>query len=101
MAFSFLGEVYSIYKPNGDDVLIYKIGDYANFTKVNNFINENISPPPPIQSIEPKDNQDNHNPSNNRGVIIGAIIGGILGIIILGFIGYIIFRRHKPIIRIQ
>ena|ERR1043166_5114467 len=100
MIFLFLGYVYSVDKPNGDDVLIYKIGDYANFTKVNSFINENISPP--IQSIEPKDNQDNHNPSNNRGVIIGATIGGILGIIILGFIiGYKIFRRHKPIIRIR
>ena len=37
MIFS-LGYVYSVDKPNSHDVLIYKIGEYANFTEVDNFI---------------------------------------------------------------
>ena len=94
MTFLFLGYVYSVDKSNGDDVLIYKIGDYANFTEVDNFIYENstLEPTsPPTQSMEPK----NSNSSNNNNVIIGTVIGSVLGIIFLGFIGFIVFRRYK------
>ena len=57
--------------------LVYKIGDYANFTEVNSFINENAV----AQKI-----------SNNNSVIIEAILGAI----VLGTsVGYITFRKCK------
>ena len=85
MIFLFLGYVFSVDNPNSDDVFIYKIGDYANVTEVNSFINGN--------DVEP-----NTNPSvstNNNNVIIGATIGSVLVIIILGIAGFIIFKRYR------
>ena len=59
--------------PCSNDILIYKIGDYANFTEVDSFINE-----------------------NNNSVIIEATLGSILGAVVLGSVGYIItFKRCK------
>ncbi|RIA81752.1 hypothetical protein C1645_836478 [Glomus cerebriforme] len=57
-----------------DDVLIYIIGDYANFTEVNYY---NV-----INKIVPK------SPNN---IIIGSIISSIIAI---GFIGFIIFKYN-------
>jgi hypothetical protein len=96
----FLGHVYSTDRPFSDDVFIYKIGEYANFTEVNNFINENegytptsIVPPPTSIStsaslpLEPKS-------TNNSSVII-ASLSSILGTIVFGFIGFIIYKHYK------
>ena len=95
IAFSFLGEVYSIDKSFSNDVLIYKIGEYANFTEVDSFINEdtvksNYTSPPTSPTISTL------NSTNVNSAIIGAIVAGsVLGTIVLGFIGFIIFKRYK------
>ncbi|GES73184.1 hypothetical protein GLOIN_2v1632718 [Rhizophagus clarus] len=54
-----------------DDILIYKINDYANFIKVDYY---NIDKPP-----------------FNRNIIVGTI----LGIGVLGVIGFVIFEYNK------
>ena len=89
-----LEHVYSIDVPYSNNILIYKIGDYANFTEVNNFINENNADSYYKSTTPPKS-------TNNNRVVVGATLG-ILSIIILGFIGFIIFKRYKkslPIIQ--
>ena len=79
--FLFLGYVFSVDNPNSENVFIYKIGDYANVTEVNSFINEDNAESPPTSV------------SNN--VIIGVTIGSILVVIVLGFVGFIIFKRYR------
>src|SRR4051794_23208596 len=85
MIFFFPGFLGSEDNPNNEDVLIYKIGDYANFTEVNYFNYE--EPKSQTSSIESK--------STNYGAIIGVILGSILCITIFGIIGFIIFKWRK------
>ena len=48
----------------------------------------------PTSSIEPKsDNSSNSN--SNNSVIIGATLGGILGIIVLGLMSFVTFKWYK------
>ena len=97
--FSLLGYIVStLDNPISNDVLIYKIGDYANFTEVSYFINENAVEPT-FTSPSPQTTED----TVNKGVIIGATFGSIFAVIILGVILFIIFKRHKkpqPVIRV-
>jgi hypothetical protein len=65
---------------------------------VKSFIDENKEKPTntaPTSSIEPK----NNNLSNNNSVIIGATLGSILGVILLGSIGFFAFKRYKKTTR--
>ncbi|RIA87923.1 hypothetical protein C1645_827084 [Glomus cerebriforme] len=96
IAFGFVDSINAQFSNN---ILIYKIGDYANFTEVDNFINEGVttvksttisSTPSSTPSI------NESKPSNsNIGIIISVTLGSILGIIIFGFIGFITFKRYK------
>ena len=53
-------------------------------------INPTSTAVPTITSTDPKNNL-----SKNNGVIIGATLGGIFGIILLGFIGLFVFKWYK------
>ena len=77
-----LGYVYSVDKPNSNDIFIYKIGDYANFTEVNSFISENTVEP--TSSIKPN--------SINNIILVFVILSVI---IIFGLIGFIAFKWYK------
>src|SRR5687767_12170761 len=87
--FIFLGYIDSLDDPNNDEIFIYKIGDYANFTEVNSFISEN--------TVEPESSVKENRISNN--VILVFIVLGI--IIIVGLIGFIIFKWYKKTHRTQ
>ncbi|RIA87928.1 hypothetical protein C1645_739757 [Glomus cerebriforme] len=73
-----------------NDILIYKIEDYANYSEVNNFIVENNNNA--IISSTPSSDLD-HNPKHS---IAGAVIfGSILGIVIFGLVGFLTFRWYN------
>ena len=84
-----------------NDVLIYKIGDYANYKEVNEFINDNtsVSPGPtetPTPSTSPADpNNLGDNGLSSTNIIIITVISSTLGAVILGFSGYFIFKRYR------
>jgi hypothetical protein len=90
--FFFLGHVYSKHLPYSNEILIYKIGDYANFTEVNSFINKNtVEPTSPTYNNPPTSPKS----TNKNSVIIGATLGSISGIIIILILGLIIFKWYK------
>src|SRR5207248_4843364 len=87
--FSFLGHVYSKDKPYSNDVIIYKIGDYANFTEVNSFtsfVSENTT----YNTSSPASSIKQHSKHINN-VILAFVIFGI--IIIIGFIAFIWYKK--------
>jgi hypothetical protein len=66
---------------SSSDVLIYKIGDYANFSLENIYVPTSTSTPSSTQSAD------------SSTVIIGTVIGSILGV--LGIIGFFCFKKYK------
>ena len=74
----------------GSDIFIYKIGDYANYTEEDKFINgENPSP------TEASNNSSGYIGHSNTNTIIIATISSVLGAVILSLAGFYIFKRYK------
>src|ERR1051325_510622 len=95
--FSFSGQPLSINGPFSNDVLIYKIGDYADYTEVDKFVNENeTSNPTYTETPTPSaDSNLKDNGNSSKNTIIIATLSSVLGTVILGFAGFIIFKRCK------
>ena len=81
MIFLFLGHVYSVDdRPNSDDVLIYKIGEYANITEVDNFIFIN---------------EDTIIDDNSRSILLVLLFLELLGSLFLNHIFYHVVLKFK------
>ncbi|RGB26649.1 hypothetical protein C1646_674627 [Rhizophagus diaphanus] len=75
-----------------DEILIYKIGDYADFDQVENLSQSPSEPPatePPATESSPQDTK------HIKLVIIIAIVSSILGFIIIIIAAFIIYKRYK------
>ncbi|CAG8738997.1 2765_t:CDS:1, partial [Rhizophagus irregularis] len=75
-----------------DEILIYKIGNYADFDQVENLSQSPSGPPatePPAMKPSPQDTK------HIKLVTIIAIISSILGFIIIIIAAFIIYKRYK------